>query len=297
MPFAPSKGVRLYFESTGSGHPIIFVHEFAADHRNWETQVRWFSRQYQCITFSARGYPPSDVPADESAYGYEYSVDDIAAVLDHLGLAQAHVVGLSQGGYATLMFGLRHPRRATSLVVAGAGSGAWLPDRAQFIEHSRAQADRFVQEGSPAMAQAIGLGPTRVQLQNKDVRGWEEFVRYLGEHSALGSAMTMRRFQAERPSFFDFKADLSRLTIPTLLVVGDEDDPCLDTNLFLKRAIPTAGLWTIPKTGHAVNLEEPGLFNQGVQEFFSAVERGRWPARDPRSIGAGGAFAAPPKRG
>jgi pimeloyl-ACP methyl ester carboxylesterase len=296
MPFAQAKGAKLYYETTGSGYPIIFVHEFAADHRNWETQVRWFSRQYQCITFSARGYPPSEVPKDLAAYGYTFSVEDIAAVLDHLQIARAHVVGLSMGAYATLLFGMRHPQRASALVVAGCGSGAWPPDRAEFIAHSRANADRFLKEGAPAMARALGLGPTRVQLQNKDPRGWDEFVRWLSEHSAEGAALTLRYYQAERPSLLDLKADLAKLAVPTLLVVGDEDDPCLDTNLFLKRTIATAGLWMIPKTGHAVNLEEPGIFNQGVQEFFGTVERGRWSPRDPRSLGAGGSFAASDKR-
>src|SRR5271169_3083676 len=108
MPYAQSSGVKLYFEETGTGHPIIFVHEFGSDYREWETQVRWFSRQYRCITFDARGYPPSDVPEAESAYGWHHAVDDIAAVLRHLDVKRAHVVGLSQGAYATMLFGLRH---------------------------------------------------------------------------------------------------------------------------------------------------------------------------------------------
>ncbi len=283
MPYAPSEGARLYYEETGEGHPIIFVHEFSADHRNWETQVRWFSRQYRCVTFCARGYLPSDVPGNPSDYGFEHAVNDIAAVLDHLRIEKAHVVGLSMGAYATVMFGLRHAHRATSLVVAGCGSGSPKDHRAEFVKASLAAADRWVREGGAAAAQASGLSATRIQLLNKDPRGWEEFVRFLSEHSAEGTAMTMRYYQGERPSLEDYAAEFARLAVPTLLVVGDEDDPCLETNIFLKRAIPAAGLWMVPKTGHAVNLEEPGLFNQVVQDFFGQVERGRWRARDPRA--------------
>lgn len=283
MPYAQAKGAKLYYEETGSGHPIIFVHEFAADYRNWEAQVRFFSRQYRCITFSARGYLPSEVPSDPALYGYEHSVADIAAVLDHLSVPKAHVVGLSMGAYATLMFGLRYPNRASALVAAGVGSGAWPPERAEFIESSHANAEKFIEQGSAVMAQTYSLGPTRVQLQNKDPRGWAEFARWMGEHSAEGSALTLRCYQAERPSLFDFKDEFAALAIPTLLAVGDEDEPCLETNLFLKRTIPTAGLWMVPKTGHAVNLEEPGLFNQAVLDFLGAAERGKWPARDPRA--------------
>ena len=124
MPYAPSSDARLYYEETGSGYPIIFVHEFDNDHRGWERQVAWFSRHYRCVAFSARGYPPSDVPEHDAAYGYEHAVDDVAAVLRHLGIARAHVVGLSMGAYATLAFGLRHPQMASALVVTGCGSGS-----------------------------------------------------------------------------------------------------------------------------------------------------------------------------
>lgn len=287
MPYAQSTGAKLYFEETGTGYPVIFVHEFGADHREWEAQVRWFSREYRCITFNARGYPPSDVPEDESLYGYEHSFADIAAVLRHLGISKAHVVGLSMGAYATLHFGLNHPEMASALVVAGVGSGSPLSDRAAFKTQSEAMAERFLNEGSQALGEALGLGATRVQLQNKDPRSWDDFVRHMGEHSPLGSAMTLRRYQAIRPSFHEVKEELSRLTVPVLLAVGDEDEPCLDTNLFLKRTIPSAGLWMAPRTGHAINLEEPAAFNAAVQSFFGTVERGRWGVRDPRTLGGG----------
>src|ERR1043166_1643214 len=117
-------GVKLYYEETGSGIPIVFVHEFAGDYRAWEPQVRFLSRRYRCITYNARGYPPSDVPADLEQYGATHAVDDIASVIRHFGLGKAHIVGLSMGAYATLNFGLRYPHMAYSLVVAGAGSGS-----------------------------------------------------------------------------------------------------------------------------------------------------------------------------
>lgn len=287
MPYASSKGARLYFEETGNGPPIVFVHEFGADLREWEQQVRWFSREYRCIRFNARGYPPSDVPESDDLYGYEHSADDILAVMDELGIERAHIVGLSMGAYATLHFGLRHPARALSLVAAGVGSGAPREHRAEFKEQAEAMARRFLAEGSPTIAKEMGYAGTRVQLLNKDPRGWQEFVQHLSEHSAVGSACTLRRYQALRPSLFDFEAALAACELPTLLVVGDEDDPCLETNLFLKRTMKSSQLWVVPGTGHAVNLEEPAAFNANVQAFLSAVDRGCWRARDPRTIGGG----------
>jgi pimeloyl-ACP methyl ester carboxylesterase len=287
MPFASTESGKLYFEETGTGHPVIFAHEFASDHRAWETQVRWFSRQYRCITFDAPGYVPSDEPKDEALYDYQHQVDNIAGVLRHLGIAKAHVVGLSMGAYAALLFGLRHPEMASALVIAGCGSGSPRAERARFVAECEAVVRRIEREGFEPVAREISLGPTRVQLQVKDPRGWEEFARHLAEHPSHGAANTLRAFQAARPSLEDFEAELAGMDVPVLLIVGDEDEPCLETNLYLKRTIPRAGLMVMPKTGHAVNLEEPALFNAAVQVFLAASEHGQWRRRDPRSKAGG----------
>jgi len=287
MPYVNSKGARLYYEETGSGRPIVFVHEFAADLREWEQQLRWFSREYRCIAFNARGYPPSDVPESADLYGYEYSADDILAVLDGLGIDRAHIVGLSMGAYATLQFGMRNPDRALSLVAAGVGAGAPHEHRELFKQQAEATARRFLEKGSPVVAAELAHGANRVQLLNKDPRGWQLFKEHLAEHSAVGSAHTLRQYQALRPSLYDYEKEFAACRLPTLLIVGDEDEPCLDINLFLKRTMPSAQLWMFPATGHAVNLEEPVAFNTGVHAFLSAVDRDRWQPRDPRAFGGG----------
>lgn len=277
-------GVRLYYEETGRGDPVIFVHEFAGDYRSWEPQVRYFARRFRSITFNARGYPPSEVPEDLSRYSQRRACDDIKAILDHLGLAQAHIVGLSMGGFATLHFGLHHGAMARSLVVAGCGYGAEPERQAQFRTEAEACAQRLEREGMAGFAESYALGPARVQFQNKDPRGWREFAEALGEHSARGSALTQRGVQKARPSLWDLEDAMRKLTVPTLIVTGDEDEPCLVPGVFMKRAIPSSGLVVLPKTGHAVNLEEPEAFNRALAEFFDLVEAGRWDPRDPRSV-------------
>ncbi|WP_334151535.1 alpha/beta fold hydrolase [Hyphomicrobium sp.] len=137
--------------------------------------------------------------------------------------------------------------------------------------------------GIKPLVETFSYSPTRIQLLNKDPRSWEEFRRHLGEHSARGSALTMRNYQALRPSLYDFEAQIRACEVPTLVVAGDEDDPVLDIALSIKRWMPGAGLQVLPKTGHAVNLEEPELFNRSMRDFLSAVERGRWVPRDPRA--------------
>ncbi len=278
--------VRLFFEETGSGLPIIFVHEFAGDSRSWEAQVRHFSRRYRCITFNARGYPPSEVPDHTEKYSQERARDDIKAVVDALEIDCAHVVGLSMGGFAALHFGFAYPDRARSLVVAGCGYGAAPDKRAQFAAESEAAARRFEEHAMATAAAAYALGPSRVQFQNKDPRGWREFVDQLAEHSSRGAALTLRGVQQRRPSLFDLVECMKTLRTPTLIVTGDEDWPCLEPALLMKRMISTAGLIVVPNTGHAVNLEEPAAFNQHLDSFFHMVENGRWPARDARAMGA-----------
>jgi len=266
--------VELSVESTGEGHPIVFVHEFASDHREWEPQVRWFSRSYRCVTYDARGYPPSDVPEDPEQYGWEYAVGDLLAVLDGLDIPVAHLVGLSMGGYAVLQFARLHPERVSAAVVAASGSGSGPAERATWTTVTTAIAEAFSTRGMDAMADEIGHSATRIQLLRKDPRAWNEFMDHLRQHSPLGMANTMARYQALRPSLYDFEQEYGAMTTPVLLALGDEDAPCLETNLMLKRALPGAALWVAPSTGHAVNLEEPAAFNAMVESFFARVERG-----------------------
>jgi pimeloyl-ACP methyl ester carboxylesterase len=274
--------VKLYYEEIGSGIPVVFVHEFAGDYRSWESQLRYFARGYRCIAYNARGYPPSEVP-DGEHYSQDRARDDIRAVLDALKIDHAHIVGLSMGGFAALHFGFTYPQRARSLVVAGCGYGAAPNQRQQFAEEAESAARNF-EAGMAKAAEAYALGPTRVQFQNKDPRGWREFVDQLAEHSSEGSARTMRGVQKRRPSLFDLVDKMKTIAVPTLVMTGDEDWPCLEPALLMKRTIPTAALVVMPNAGHTINLEEPAAFNQHLAEFFRAVDAGAWPKRDPRAM-------------
>jgi len=277
-------GIKLYYEDVGFGVPVIFVHEFAGDHRSYETQVRHFSRHYRCVTFNARGYPPSDVPKDVEHYSQARARDDIRSVLDALDIDQAHIVGLSMGAFAALHFGFEYPARARSLVVAGCGYGAAPDARAQFAAEVEAAAKNFEGQGMAKAAESYALGPTRVQFQNKNPRAWKKFAAQLAEHSSLGAALTLRGVQRRRPSLYELADKMKTLTVPTLILTGDEDWPCLEPALFLKRTIPSAALVVLPNTGHTINLEEPDAFNAQLEAFFEKVDLNAWPARDPRAM-------------
>ena len=272
MGYATSAdGTRLYSEATGEGTPVLFVHEFAGDHRSWEPQVRELARRYRCVTYDARGYPRSDVPREPERYSQEHAVQDAVAVLDHHGIERAHVVGLSMGGFCTLHLGLGHPERALSLTVAGCGYGSRPEERDRWRAETEANARMFEAEGSPAAAETYMLGPARVQYRRKDPRGWEESRRWLAEHPATGCALTLRGVQMRRPSLYDLTDRLAAMRLPVLLIAGDEDEQSLEPSLMLRRTIPGAALAVLPGTGHACNLEEPALFNRLLLDFLATV--------------------------
>ena len=277
MPLLAIKGVEIFYQDFGQGYPLILSHEFAGSWESWKQQIGFFSRQFRVIVYNDRGYPPSSVPADASAYSEEQSVEDLKQLMDALRIEQAHVGGLSMGGSLTLKFGIAHPERCRSLIIAGAGSGTthhedWMRD----VEIT---ARIFEEKGTAAVAEYYTRGPARVQLLDKDPSGWREFYELFLQHSATGSAHTFRQVQGKRKTIFDVEQEMRDVEVPALILVGDEDELCLEPALFMKRVLPNAGLAILPKCGHTINLEEPALFNSLVLDFLTRVEHGAWHRR------------------
>ncbi len=274
MPAVRVNGIELYYEEVGEGTPLVFSHEFAGSLESWEPQLDCFGRRYRCVAYNHRGYPPSTVPDDPAAYSEEQLVDDLRGLLDALGIERAHICGLSMGGAVALKFAIAHPDRCLGVVVAGAGGGSG--NREQWQRDALMTIRTFEEQGMEAVAAFYTRGPARVQFLRKDPRGWQRFHDLFRGHSARGSALTMRGVQLKRRTVFEVEDELTRIQPPVCIMVGDEDETCLEPALLMKRRIPNAGLWILPKSGHAINLEEPGLFNAAVLEFLTAVEQGRW---------------------
>jgi pimeloyl-ACP methyl ester carboxylesterase len=273
MEFAEVNGVRLAYEVTGGGFPLIWAHEYGGSMESWRAQVQFFARRYKVITFNARGYPPSDVPPSVDDYSPEQAVDDVYELLRGLGISSAHIGGLSMGGGTALRFGLKYPQVARSVIIASAGSGSDDPTR---FRQEQAERSAWLEREGDAALKSYPWGPTRLTLKRKDPIGWEQFLNQFVRHSATGLALTSRGVQAKRLPLYDYEADLKKLSIPALILLGDEDMPCLDVGMFLKRAIPRSGLAVFPQSGHAINLEEPELFNRTVLDFLTSVESGNW---------------------
>jgi pimeloyl-ACP methyl ester carboxylesterase len=275
-------GIEIFAEQTGEGQTLVFVHEFGGDIRSWQGQIDALSGRYRCVVYSARGYPPSAVPAKEDEYGWELAVHDLKGVLDCFRLDEVFLIGLSMGAYTSLMAALRYPGRIKGVVFASGGTGAHADTRHTFQSDARTLADLMLSSDSTDHA-AFLEGATRIQLQNKNAQAWRHFANHFREHDAAAMAYTLRHVQAARPSLYEFEAELKALECPVMLVAGDEDDAVLEINLWLKRTMPYSALTVLPKTGHLLNLEEPARFNGLIEQFVGLVEAGNWPRRDQRS--------------
>lgn len=275
--------LSLYYEVTGKGFPLVWIHEWGGSFRSWEPQVKFFSRHYQVITYNARGYPPSDVPSEPTAYSQEHAVEDLYQLLLYLGIKEAYVGGLSMGGTTALNFGITHPDIARALIVTSAGSGT--TNRKQFEQETRQLAQQLEKEGVEAVAELFTRGPTRVQLQRKDPKSWQAFYEDFVLHSARGLALTLKEVVVKRSTIYALESELRQLDVPILVMAGDEDDACIEPAVFMKRNMPKSGLLLFPQSGHLINLEEPDLFNRAVLDFLISVETGNWVSRDLQQVG------------
>ena len=284
MPYFTLQGVKLHYLDEGEGPALFFLHEFGGDARTWAQQVTAFSQQAntprRCIVLSARGYLPSDVPADPAAYSWENNRDDAIGLMDHLGLQQVDLIGLSMGAYIALMITLHVPDRIRSTVCASVGAGAHPPFRAAFIDDALASAE-YIRATGVMPAREMALAPNRIQLRSKNEAAWQEFLDHLAEHDPVGAANTLAEVQAKRPGLHDFASQLEMLEVPVLILAGDEDEPCLDVSLWLKRQMPYSALKLYPRSGHLINLEDPDQFHLDIAQFHDTLADGRWEKRSP----------------
>lgn len=273
MPEMKVNGVTLAYEEYGEGFPLIWCHDYSGSMRTWKPQISYFARRYRVIVYNARGYPPSEVPQDPEAYSQEQSLEDLRELMRQLGIDQAYVGGISMGGGLSVVFALKYPQQTKAIIVASAGSGSGDPET--FRATQRSNAAELEQRGMDLLrARVLTMQP---QMKWKNPVAWQEHIDQYLEHSPQGLAFTSRGVQGKRPSLYDFEEDLKKLTVPALVLIGDEDEPCREPGLFLRRVLPNSGLLVLPRTGHLTNQEEPEAFNRGVADFLTAVEAGKWP--------------------
>jgi len=274
MPIARVDGIDLYWEETGHGVPLVWVHEYGGDFRSWEPQVRYFSRRHRVVTYNQRGYPPSAVPKAAQDYSQDILVEDLHQLLSGLGLGPVHLGGCSMGANVARDFAIMHPQMTRSLILVGSGAGS--VNRDHFVTSQQSAAAALEREGIASLVRSFDALPSRATFKAKDPRGFAEFLRQAGEHDAQACAHLAREVIAKRKTIFEVESELKALGVPTLIIVGDRDAPCLEPSIVMNGWMPHAGLAVFPACGHTPNLEEPGLFNIHVSEFLAAVDAGRW---------------------
>ena len=275
MPQAKAAdGTSLYYESHGSGPAIIFVHELAGTCHSFDLQVAALKGSYRCITFNARGYPPSDVPSAVDSYSQDIAAEDISTVLDAAGEKDAHVMGVSMGSAAALQFAIAHPNRVRSAILCSIGSGSDAkPD--EYVANMEAMAARVEKNGMDQIRQNFTASPARHKLKDKSPAEYQKFLADLERFSVQGLTNTMRGVQKRRPPLYAHKDKIAALRVPALVVLGGIDQGCEKPSHFLAETLPGARLEILPNTGHGVNIEEPDRVNRMVGEFVGAVEAKR----------------------
>ncbi len=276
MPeFQTADGITLFFEQTGDGVPIVFVHEFGGDYRSWHRQIPVLSRSFRCITYCARGFLPSVVPRERSRYGQALSTGDLLVLMNHLGLDEAHLAGTSMGSFTCLDFSLNHPDRVASLTLVGNSSGP--RDAAEQEMYRKVWVGNEIrlreERGGDGAVAVLEDDPAYQSFQKNDPEGWAIYARNLRAQSIDGAVHTLSTVHWNRRSLFDDMNRLRAFKTPVMLVTGDEDYYLVgETNEFLKGSLPDASWHQFSGTGHLVNIERAAEFNRLLMTFVRARE-------------------------
>lgn len=267
MPRATVNGVSLYYEVAGRGTPVVFVHGFACGMKSWEPQVTALSERFRMITYDVRGFGISDAPDDPAQYSQATSIADLAGLLDELNIKRAVVGGLSMGGNIALNFALTHPDRVRSLIIADTGAGS--DEHADWVAVAHGLADAAERGGMEAFTDRACANPLFASYIAQGPHA-ERFLRScLMTHRARGVAHTAREVLTKRPALYSLEDQMRALRAPTLLIVGEHDEPCVRVHTWMAKTLPRATAVTIPGVGHLTNLEAPDAFNRAVLRFLT----------------------------
>ncbi|MCG8360275.1 MAG: alpha/beta hydrolase [Kiloniellales bacterium] len=276
MPLiAADDAVRLFCSDEGEGVPILFAHEFGGDWRSWDLQAGAFAKRFRCIRYCARGFLPSDVPAEVARYGQERATADLAGLVETLGLGRFHLVGCSMGSYTSLMYALSNAEHLASLTLVGCSTGARSDDeRLDYRRDLQRQLDLLEAEGGEGAVAWLEADSAYRRLAEKVPTAWQAYKERLRHQSVAGARRTLSSLHWHRRSLWTLERALGGLAVPTLLIQGEEDHPLVRaTGAYLAATLPVAKTITVPATGHLVQIEEPGLFEAELSAHIAAAVR------------------------
>jgi 3-oxoadipate enol-lactonase len=270
MPSVLVNGVNIYYESHGSGFPLVLAYGLGGNCGEWAGQIPAFSRRYRTIIWDPRGHGSSDSPPDPDQYGWDSSVEDLHGLLNHLEIPRAYVGGLSMGGGIAARFAVAHPERVAALLLIDSSSAAGLPYPPEWVTMRQRVIELCETEGMEAVAEYCIEANPNVKTQVEAGPEARERLRqtYL-TLDPVGYANATRAVIS--PDYFVKR--LAEITAPTLVLVG-EKDPTLETARLAHTKIPGSQYVVIPDAGHLSNLDKPEEFNGHVLEYLQRVEAG-----------------------
>jgi pimeloyl-ACP methyl ester carboxylesterase len=251
---AKLNGIEIEYQDGGQGSPVLLGHGYSATGRMWDGQRAALGDRYRVISWDMRGHGQTDSPDDPAQYSAALTVADMRALLQHCGVERAVVGGLSLGGYMSLAFYRAHPEMVRALVICDSGPGYRNAEaRAAWNTRAHERAAELESRGLEALA-----GRSR------------EMREAMGHHrSAQGLAHAARGMLAQQDSaVID---SLPSVRVPTLVIVGDRDQPFLAPCEYMTKKIPGARLEVIPEAGHSSNLDQPGIVNRVLASFLQSL--------------------------
>jgi pimeloyl-ACP methyl ester carboxylesterase len=251
---AKLNGIEIDYEVTGRGRPVILGHGYGATRRMWSGQHAALGDRYRVITWDMRGHGQTETPDDPTQYSTALTVADTRGLLTMLGVSRAVVGGLSLGGYMALAFCLAHPEMVEALIICDSGPG---------YRNAEARA-AWNQRAHHRAADLEARGLDAFGGRSREVR------EALGHHrSAQGLAHAARGMLAQQDSrVID---GLPGIRVPTLVIVGDRDEPFLAPCQYMAKKIPGARLEIIAGAGHSSNLDQPEAFDRVLLDFLGSL--------------------------
>lgn len=268
MPTATINGLEIHYREKGEGFPVVLVHGFTGNSRNWALTVPVLTRQFRTISVDLRGHGHSAKPVREEDYTLEAMADDVYALLQHLGVRECYLAGHSMGGMVSQHLVLDHPElvRALVLVDTAAEIPRGLVNKARLSERERFVAIAQEQGMEAVFDEQLRVNPLRERIESNPefLRTWrEQFLMTSREAYVYGA----RGMATRQP----LVGELHRVGISTLVICGENDQPFLDASRKMHEAIPGSRLEIIQGAGHSPQIEAPAAFNALIMEFLSKV--------------------------
>lgn len=264
MPFADVNGQRIFYTDTGggAGQPVlVFSHGLLMDHSMFDPQVQAFKGRYRCIAWDERGHGQTSTPGTCAPFSYYDSADDLAALLRHLGVTQAVLVGMSQGGYLSLRCALAHPALVQALVLIDTQAS---PEDPALMPHHMALVQRWAQGGldddMAATVESFILGES-----------WEGAAVWKAKWKQVDNANLIQCFTtlSQRD---DISEQIRQIQVPALVIHGSNDRAIVPERArAMAQALPRSQWVEVPGAGHAPNLTHPEPVNQAMATFLQQL--------------------------